>query len=175
MNSKVLMIGSSIFEQWTNIDLEIENDIINMAVGGTITDYWNENILQVLEREIPDIVMIYSGSNDLNNERSAEQIVRGLNSCIKKIRLFNQGIRIAYFGIIKAPQKADKFDMIDSINSQVRFKLKDQDIYVDTNEVLYADICDVSQFYVEDQLHMTDAAYEALNRYTAPLINEWLV
>lgn len=175
MKTKLLMIGSSIFEQWVNINLNINNHIIvNRAVGGTITDYWEQFVLRVLKEEAPSAVMIYCGSNDLNHERSIDEVVKGLTSCFEKIRDFDPGIRIAYFGIIKAPQKCDKFDMIDKINSRAQSELVSQDIFVDPNEVLSADICDISKFYIEDQLHMTNAAYESLNRYVSPIINNWL-
>ena len=72
----VLLIGSSIFEQWNNIkDLVPGYSVKNCAIGGTTTSYWLEHLADVLTAESTDVVLLYCGSNDVNHGVPEENII----------------------------------------------------------------------------------------------------
>jgi len=50
-------------------------------------------------------------------------------------KAYRSDLPLAYWGIIKAPQKMNKWDRIDVVNSRVMKGLQDIDCYVDTNKI----------------------------------------
>ena len=148
--------------------------VINKAVGGTITDYWIEHLPSILPDIMPDIVLYYCGSNDINNNASEEKITTNISDCLKFTHDILPNTSVAYFSIIKAPQKKDKIDLIDRLNATVKAGLADGDLYIETDDVFLHNEQPVAEFFIEDKLHLTDAAYVALSDYARPLIADWM-
>ncbi|MFA6294391.1 MAG: GDSL-type esterase/lipase family protein [Victivallales bacterium] len=172
---KILFVGSSIFEGWKNaIDLIPDCIAANRAVGGTKTADWVRLLPDIIVSETPDAILYYCGSNDLSYDIPKERIldnVRDFRMIMCKKAPF---ARLAYFGIIKSPQKTGKWDVIDTLNKNISSMLQEGDLYLDPNEVFFHAGAPVARFYIEDGLHMTDEAYLRLSDYAAPIINGWL-
>jgi lysophospholipase L1-like esterase len=173
--SKVILTGSSIFQAWTSAADAVQGrEVVNRAVGGTITAYWVENLSQVLTDEAPDAVLLYCGSNDVSAEVPPEEIIRNTALCRALIRRHSAEVQFAYFGIMRAPQKEGKWDLIDRINAAVRSRLEAEDLYVEPNDVLVDGGVPIARYFVEDGLHLTQEAYAALGAYAAPRLSDWL-
>ena len=72
----ILLVGSSIFEQWSNMkNFAPGYTVKNRAIGGTITSYWTEHLADVLTAESPNAVLFYCGRNDINNGVLEENII----------------------------------------------------------------------------------------------------
>lgn len=169
--SKVVFAGSSIFEAWSGAaEVAPGHAVVNRAVGGTTTLYWKENLQAVLEAERPAALCLYCGSNDLNNGVPGGEILENLGQC----RAIAGAVRLAYFGILKAPQKQGQWDWIDELNARARRLLRESDLYVDLNAVLFHGGAPVRSFYLEDGLHLTTEAYKRMSLYSRPLILAWL-
>jgi len=167
--NNIVMIGSSIFElwgkpNWGNIQ------ILNKAIGGTTTVFWAENIRQYI---LPDFdhYAIYCGSNDLNHGISADLIVENTCCIFETLRASNNNVHIAYFSIMKGPQKRDKFALIDQIHSEIKPGLSDGDLFVDLNFIIGSD----PQWYIEDGVHLTQSAYAKMDIESEPLIHDWII
>ncbi len=78
-------------------------------------------------------------------------------------KAYRSDLPLAYWGIIKAPQKMNKWDRIDIVNSRIMKGLQDIDYYVDTNKIFFLKSRVRSHFFIEDQLHLTKEAYEHMN------------
>lgn len=168
----VLIVGSSIFEQWTTVGDALPGfSARNAAVGGTTTAYWVAHLPPLLAETAPCAVLFYCGSNDLNIEVPEARIVANLERCFAQIP---EGVPLAYCGIIKAPQKRGKWELIERINQQARALLPTTGLYLEANTVFFPDGAPQEAFFVEDGLHLTDAAYSALGGYAAPLLASWL-
>lgn len=171
----IILVGSSIFQGWKNaINLIPSCTISNRAISGTITSYWVEHLATVLNDESPDIVMYYAGSNDVSGDITPETILANILKCREIIYEHSPSIKLVYFGIIKAPQKIGKWDVIDSLNDNIASILQADDLFIDPNAVFFCDDTPVAKFYIEDGLHLTDEAYDQLSTYTAPIIEKWI-
>ena len=171
----ILLVGSSIFQAWSNAkNIAPEYNVKNRAIGGTITAYWTEHLPAILTEEVPDIVLFYCGSNDINCNISEADIIENVAKCRKIIRSFSQNINFAYFSIIKAPQKRGRWKLIDNINTAINNELSLNDLYIETNNLFFADNGPVERFFIEDELHLTSEAYDELSTYTQPLISAWM-
>lgn len=167
----VLVVGSSIFQAWTNVQAVAPGCLVkNRAVGGTTTAYWVEHLAAALAEVAPDVVLFYCGSNDLNAEVLDSLIVENVGTCWGIVRQMSEETRFVYFSIIKAPQKYGKWERIDDINAQIRLHLPDGALYIESNAVFFKDGRPVEKYFVEDGLHLTDEAYDTLCDYARPLL-----
>lgn len=167
----VLVVGSSIFQAWANVQAVAPGcQVTNHAVGGTTTAYWVERLAASLGDAAPDVVLFYCGSNDLNAEVPDSEIVENVRLCWSIARQVAPQARFVYFSIIKAPQKLGKWAQIDDINAQIRSGLPDDALYVESNAVFFTGEGPVERYFVEDGLHLTDDGYTALGDYAKPLL-----
>lgn len=148
--------------------------VINKAISGTITSYWIENLADALADTLPDRVLFYCGSNDINGSVTEEQIAKNISHCFNIIHDLLPNISAAYFSIIKAPQKDGKWELINRLNDTVKASLPVGDLYVETNDVFFDGNKPVDKFFIDDGLHLTDNAYMSLSDYARPLISNWM-
>ncbi len=172
---RVLLVGSSIFEAWRSLtEISPEAPVVNRAVGGTITADWVQRFANVLCAESPDVVLFYCGSNDINADVAEDEIVANVARCRQIVAAYSPETAFAYFGIIKAPQKLGKWDLIERLNGAIRRNLPAGDLYVESNDVFVQHGRPMERFYIEDGLHLTEDAYEALATYARPMVSDWL-
>lgn len=163
---KILLVGSSIFEQWFCADAAFPRaEVINKAVGGTQTEYWVSEIEAALEETKPDLVAYYCGSNDLNWEVPLVKIIE--NTLLAFSAVNATGTSFVYYNIIKAPQKNDKYDVIDEINDSIAEAISGKGKVMDFNPILYGPNIDIDALYVEDLLHLTPEAYRQMSQCNA--------
>ncbi|MFT5088834.1 MAG: lysophospholipase L1-like esterase [Candidatus Latescibacterota bacterium] len=173
--AKIVLVGSSIFQQWHSADeVFVGREVVNCAIGGTTTSQWLDLLPAVLEEEKPDAVCVYCGSNDLNAAIGEEQIVGNVLRLRLLVRAYGECVPLAFFSIIKAPQKLSKWDLIERINARVRLGLLEGDRYVETNGIFFAEKRVREELFVEDQLHLTDAAYALMVGVAEPVLADWL-
>ncbi len=166
---KLLLIGSSILEQWGQPDgLAPGLRVINRAIGGTMTSHWIPLIGPLLREIEPDFVLCYVGSNDIGAGRGAEDIVRDLLAVRDQI-----ACPFGYLGIIKCPQREKRHGEIATVCGAIRAALPPEDLWIDTDPVFLPGGRPVPHFYVEDQLHLTPAAYAALLDHARPCLAAW--
>ncbi|MBN2627814.1 MAG: hypothetical protein JXA95_14190 [Spirochaetales bacterium] len=173
--AEIILIGSSIFEQWYNFRLAFSGrDVRNLAVGGTTTSDWQKAVLiPLLAREKPKAVVCYVGSNDMFSLE--EEVTKANLVTIREtIRLYDGEIKFAYFSIIKAPGKRAIWDKVERVNRFFRGSLDREDYFYDTDRVFFRDGELISEFFLEDQTHHPRIAYDALAEDAAPLMKTWL-
>ena len=171
----ILLVGSSIFQEWTQATSLLSNcRIVNQAVGGTQTADWIYRLTEIIPAESPDAVLYYCGSNDLNVDLPLERIMANVMECRLIIRRESPSTRFAYFGIIKAPQKVGRWEVIDELNEKIARALPAGDLYVDTNTLFFQRGEPVKEWFIEDGLHLTKEGYGQLSSFAARRIDKWL-
>lgn len=175
----ILFIGSSIFRRWVHLKEQMAPlPVFNRAFGGSRTD----DVLRYMEEIVfayePRIIVYYCGSNDINAGEKPGGIY-------ERIRLFFEqaGERLPktqmYFvSINRAPQKRDRWDIVDSTNALVRDYCSQRKNlgFIDVNPVLFdGDNSPRMDLYMSDQLHLKDQAYEKFTAVIKPVIEKsWL-
>ena len=116
--AEILLVGSSIFQAWTCAgQLAPGRVVANRAVGGTTTGYWVERLGEILAAESPDSILMYCGSNDVSQGVPEQRIIENVSRCRQVARRQSPRAALAYFGIIKAPEKAGKWMLIGIANA----------------------------------------------------------
>ena len=175
----ILFIGSSIFRRWTNLKAQMSPmPVFNRAFGGSQTP----EILEYMDRIVlpysPKMIVYYCGSNDVGAKRTADQIADGFKQFVARVHVKLPATRIFYVSINRAPQKQDKWDVVDAANASVKaYVAKDKRLeFIDVNPALFDQFGQARlDLYLPDKLHFKEPAYDDFTRVIRPVIEKaWL-
>jgi hypothetical protein len=174
----VLFIGSSIFRQWTNVkDHMAPLPAFNRAFGGSRT--WE--ILHYMDRIVlpyrPKVIVYYCGSNDINAGEPASAIVARVEEFATRVHASLPDTRIYFVSVNKAPQKRDKWDVVEAVNAAVK-ALADTTPhlgYIEVNPAIFDSRGEPRlELYREDGLHFHPPAYDEFAKIIKPvLVDAW--
>jgi lysophospholipase L1-like esterase len=171
----VVFVGSSIFHRWTNLAAHMAPlPVVNRAFDGAQTTDMLRIIDSVL-RERPKVVVYYCGSNDVSAGQPAPPIFDRIHEFFTRARTAMPATRLVFVSVIRAPEKRDRWQVVDEVNRRVRAFADDtkQLHYVDVNPVLFNnDGTAKAELYLSDQLHFRPAAYDELTRILKPVLME---
>jgi lysophospholipase L1-like esterase len=172
----IVFTGSSIIAMWENVAYFFPGErVLNTAISGSQT----ADLLAQLESLVlayhPRLVCYYCGSNDINCSIPPAQIAENVARTFELLHAELPDMRFVYLSIIRAPQKADGglMERVDEANALISW-LAGQTPgfhFLDINPVFFIEEGEPRlDFYIEDGLHLTPAAYEALGKYIAPRV-----
>jgi lysophospholipase L1-like esterase len=121
----------------------------------------------------PRMIVYYCGSNDVNADESATAIASRYEAFSERVRQALPGTRIYFASIIRAPQKRDRWDVVDKANALVReYSARTPGRgYIDLNPALEeAPRQPRMDLYLPDQLHYLPPAYERMAAVIKPII-----
>jgi lysophospholipase L1-like esterase len=170
----ILFIGSSIFRQWTHLTEQMAPlPVFNRAFGGSRT----EDVLCFMDKVVlpysPRIIVYYCGSNDINAGERPTAIFGRTKAFCDRVHSELPDTRIFYVSINKAPQKQDRWDVVDSTNAMVKqhCSMVTYMEYVDVNPVLFdGEGKPRMELYKPDRLHFEDEAYVEFTRVIKPIL-----
>ena len=171
-------IGSSIFFRWKNLaDQMAPLPVYNRAFGGSQTAdilYYMDQVVLPYE---PRIIVYYCGSNDVNGKQTAETIAGRYREFVTRVHAKLPGTKIFYVSVNKAPQKMDRWDVVDAVNKSVaEFSAGDKRLgFIDVNPALFDAAGKARiELYLPDKLHFLDPAYDEFTKIIKPVIErEW--
>jgi hypothetical protein len=172
----ILFIGSSIFREWGRLREQMAPlPVFNRAFGGSRT----AEVLYYMDRIVlpyrPRIIVYYCGSNDINAGEHPGAIAGRFIEFSARVQESLPGSLIFFVSINKAPQKKDRWDVVDSTNALVReycWATRNRG-YIDVNPLLF----DSAQhprleLYRDDLLHFKEKAYDEFARVIKPVLLE---
>jgi lysophospholipase L1-like esterase len=147
--------------------------IVNLAFDGAQTD----DILRLVDSRVlasrPKVVAYYCGSNDVDAGEPAAAIFDRIKQFIDRVTRALPDTRVVFVSINRAPEKQDRWDVVDAINHQVELyaaKIRQLD-YVDVNPVLFnRDGTPRLELFMADRLHLRPPAYEEFARIIKPVL-----
>jgi lysophospholipase L1-like esterase len=170
----ILFIGSSIFRQWEDLKEQMAPlTVFNRAFGGSRTAdilFYMDEIVLPYE---PKIIVYYCGSNDINAGEKADAISGRFREFVARVHAKLPATRIFFVSINRAPQKRDRWDIVDEANRQVRVHCQaDRRLgFIDVNPALFdRDGNPRLELYQEDKLHFKPQAYTEFAAIIKPVI-----
>jgi len=117
----IVFAGSSIFHFWiTLVDDMAPLPVINQAFAGARM----HSVFNAMDKLIvpynPKIIVYYCGSNDINDGAEASDILSGFEKFVSAVRDKLPSIIVYFVSINKAPQKVDKWNVIDVSNEKIK-------------------------------------------------------
>ncbi len=171
---QILLVGSSIFHRWTNLSKQMAPlPVVNRAVDGFETG----NVLRMADSVVipskPRVVVYYAGSNDVDAGEPAAAIVGRIRQFVERVTAALPATRIVFVSVNRAPEKQDRWDVVDAVNNQVKaYAAQSTRLqYVDVNPVLFnANGMPRFELFMPDELHLRPAAYEEFTRILKPVL-----
>lgn len=170
----ILFIGSSIFRQWKNLSEQMAPlPAYNRAFGGSQT----HDILHYMDKVVlpysPQVIVYYCGSNDVNAGKSATEIVQGYTEFVERVHARLPKTRILYASILKAPQKKDRWDVVDTANQIIEsFSKSDPRLgFIQLNTAVFDRAGQPRlELYQKDMLHYLEPAYAEFTAVIRPVV-----
>jgi lysophospholipase L1-like esterase len=172
----ILFIGSSIFRNWRHLKTQMAPlPVFNRAFGGSRTWEVLYHMNQVVLPYEPRIIVYYCGSNDVNAGEPAEPIFTRFKEFVERVHELLPATRVFYVSINRAPQKKNRWDIVDAANALVRdYCAGDSRLqFIDVNPALFDSAGNPRlELYLPDQLHFREPAYEEFTRVVKPVVAE---
>jgi lysophospholipase L1-like esterase len=123
----------------------------------------------------PKVVVYYCGSNDVDAGDSAVGIFGRIKQFVERVSMALPATRIVFVSINRAPEKRDRWDVVDAVNRRVEaYATETRRLqYVDVNPVLFnGDGSPRIDLYMPDELHLRPPAYEGFARILKPILTK---
>ena len=170
----IVFVGSSIFHRWTDLQKQMAPlPVLNRALDGLQTTDVLRSLDSDLVRSRPKVIAYYCGSNDVDAGDAAEAIFDRIRQFIVRVEAALPGTRVVFVSINRAPEKRDRWDVVDAVNHLVQmYAAQTKHVqYVDVNPVLFnRDGKPRLELYLSDGLHFRPAAYEEFTRILKPVL-----
>ena len=175
----ILFIGSSIFRQWTNLKEQMAPlPVFNRAFGGSRTADVLYHMDKIVLPYKPRIIVYYCGSNDINGGEPSTAIFERTKAFCERVHAGLPATRILYVSINRAPQKQNRWDVVDSTNAMVKQYCSTVGYlgFIDVNPVLFdREGQPRTELYQPDLLHFKDTAYVEFTGVIKPVVEQvWL-
>lgn len=169
----ILFTGSSIFHYWTSLARDMAPlPVINQAFPGARMHSVFNAMGQLIFPYEPKIIVYYCGSNDINDGAGAPELLRGFEKFVGAARKKLPEVCIFFVSVNKAPQKKDKWLLIDEVNAGIKTWCENHDglFFIDINPPFLNGDQSRKELFLEDGLHFRPEAYAVFARIIKPAV-----
>ncbi len=174
----ILLVGSSIIRKWATHARDLAPlPVTNRGFGGSRTADQLFFFDQIVPSSRASLVVWYCGSNDVNGNKSSEEINRNTKVWIERTQTALPQARILLVSVIRAPQKREEGKLlpVDEVNKgllALAGSIKGV-TYADVNPAMETPAGEaVAECYLPDKLHLTEEGYRRLALVLKPIIEK---
>lgn len=171
----IVFAGSSIFHFWTTLTDDMAPlPVINQAFPGARM----HSVFNAMDKLIipynPKIIVYYCGSNDINDGAESSDVLSGLEKFVSAVRGKLPSIIVYFVSINKAPQKMDKWKVIDDSNHKIKDWCEKTDslYFIDINPPFIIEGQSCTGLYLDDGLHFRPEAYVEFTKRIKPVLEK---
>ncbi len=172
--SPYLFIGSSSFRFWKDLETTFgPKPVMNRGFGGSEIRDSTHYIDRIVVPYRPRMVTLYAGDNDINSGRSADQVFNDFKQFVEEVRTKLPDVKIGFVSIKPSPSRWKYIETIKDANKRIRNYMRKQKrmVYIDIfTPTLGEDGNPRPEFFKEDKLHPSDAAYMMWRKVVAPYL-----
>ncbi|RYG40477.1 MAG: G-D-S-L family lipolytic protein [Chitinophagaceae bacterium] len=170
---QILLIGSSSFTRWTDVqDYFPSYPILNRGFGGSTIPDVTLYVEDVVFRYAPKQIIVYCGENDMVSDTvTAEVVLNRFKQLFTTIRSRLQRVPIVYISMKPSPSRELIQGKVREGNALIRAFLKKQkratfiDVY---KEMIDDEGKPMPDLFVEDNLHMNKKGYAIWQKMMEP-------
>jgi len=160
----ILFIGSSSIRLWKTLAQDFpKHQVINRGFGGSqIIDSVNYAERIVIPYQ-PRQIILYAGGNDINADKSPEEVFADFKSFVDKVQRALPGMPIAYISIAPNPARWSQVEKIRAANQLIANYVRESPKLTFINvfpKMLGADGQPRAELFGPDRLHMNPKGYE---------------
>lgn len=156
---RIVFVGDSITAGGRWAEWFPEADVAVHADAGDTTDSLVERLPAVVELH-PDVVILMAGTNDFDNGRSVEYVVRSIEYFLAMLRNELPGVRVLVQSIL--PMGSASAEYVQDANRHLRqYSTTMHAQYLDLWPALESEDGELRAEYTSDGINLTEAGYEA--------------
>jgi lysophospholipase L1-like esterase len=170
----ILLAGDSQFYRWKTLAEDLPGYTV---VNRGIDSFQTSDLVHFAERLVlphrPRLIVLHVGGNDVNNGKSAEQILADFRAFVAKVRPSLPGVPIAFSSTTPGPGRWEQADRRKVVNDTLQQ-------YIATQPGLhFIDLWDAmltpegqprEDLWVEDRIHPNQAGYQIRVRIMRALL-----
>lgn len=174
-DGSILFIGSSIWRLWSTVAQDMAPlPVYNRAFGGSQTPDMLRHFDDLVVPHQPRIIVYYCGSNDVNAGESADAIAGRIHEFAARVGKDLPGTKMIFASINRSPDKEQRWDVVDAVNTRVRNSFTKEFAYlsyVELNPALFDAAGKARvELYLPDMLHFKPPAYVAFTEILKPAL-----
>ncbi|HTD95209.1 MAG TPA: GDSL-type esterase/lipase family protein [Chitinophagaceae bacterium] len=175
-SGQILLIGSSSFTMWTDVQTYFPgHPILNRAFGGSslpdVIRYAKDIVLPYHPKQI----IVYCGENDLAGDSTVngEKVYERFKELFELVRSYYPGIPVAYVSMKPSPSRRKLLPKMEQGNRLIKHFMAQQvqTSYIDVySRMLNPDHSLIGDIYREDSLHMNKKGYVIWQKIIEPYL-----
>jgi lysophospholipase L1-like esterase len=173
----ILFIGSSTFHFWKTLAADFPtHKVFNRGFGGSqMSDalYYFDKIVAPYH---PRLIVLYEGSNDINDRKSPEQVFDDFKTFVAKMHEALPDSKLAYVSILTTPIRSAQIDKVKAANKLIREYIDHDDklVFIDAfPSVLGPDGKADPKYFIADRLHPNANGYAVLKKAIEPYLSKY--
>jgi len=168
MSGAAVFIGDRLTEAGSWSEWLPELEVVNLGRAGDTTADVLDRLEDVIAKQ-PSAVVLLIGTNDLSHRASVEQVVRGNEEILFKLRHELPQTRLVVQSVL--PREAERAEDIHEVNIHLRqFAPSVKADFVDVFAVLADEHGALREEYSQDGVALTDAGYRAWLEALRPVL-----
>jgi lysophospholipase L1-like esterase len=171
----ILFTGSSSIALWNNLAKAFpEFPVINRGFGGSTTPEVNFFVDRIVLPYKPQIVVLYSGTNDIASRRTPEQVLAGFQIFVKIIHATLPETKVFYLSIHTPPGRTKLREVNQRANKLIADECANNSklTFVDVHDLMLAKDGQPNLDLYRDSLHPNAKGYELWKNRLTPLFRE---
>jgi len=170
----ILLAGDSQFFRWKTLEQDLpEYTIVNRGVDS----FQSPDLLYFMDRLVlphqPRLIVLHVGGNDIHNGRTPEQVLADFQAFVKRARVAQPNLPIAFTSITPSPGRWSEADQRIKANRLVK------DWVATQKNLHFIDLWDAflgpdgkprEDLYVEDRIHPNHEGYLVRVKIMRPIL-----
>ncbi len=173
----VLFVGSSTIRRWNTREYFPDLPVINRGFGGSWIAQVNHFIEETVLKYEPKVIVFYAGDNDVHGGETPEEVLAEYTRFVETVQERLGETPIVFMGIKPSRSRWSVWPDMAEANRLIEAYGEDKTHlqYFDTaSPLLLPNGEPDSDLFLDDELHVNDAAYEIWTAELAPLLVELL-
>ena len=170
----IVFVGSSSIRLWKTLAADFpEHRLLNRGFGGSQLSDLAHFADRLVLAHTPRFIVVYSGGNDINAGKTAEQVFESFRALVGKIRASQPETPIAYISIAGNPKRWAQVAEVIRANALIEVFTKQNEklLFIDVfHPMLGPDGLPIPEIFAADRLHMNAAGYEIWRRTVLPYL-----
>lgn len=172
----ILLAGDSQFYRWKTLAEDLPDyTVINRGIDSFQTSdlvYFADRIVLPYK---PRMIILHVGGNDVNNGKSAEQILSDFKAFVAKVRAVQPDVPIAFSSITPGPGRWNQAPQRKEANRVIKEYVATQKglLFIDLWDAMLTDDGQPREdLWVADRIHPNQAGYQLRVKIMRPLLGE---
>lgn len=170
----IIFVGSSSIRKWTSLAVDFpEHKVLNHGFGGSqladAVDFADRIVIPYQ----PRFIVLYSGGNDINANRTADQVFASFREFVGRVREKLPVTPIAFISIAGNPKRWSQVAEVIRANALIEAYTKQNSglVFIDVfHSMLGIDGLPRPEIFSADNLHMNAEGYKLWKQVVGPYL-----